>query len=167
MPDTAWTFGMAGEAPMLFGITSLARALTDFVPFWPGVRAALESAEAGIFAAEGPGWLPLKEPYASLKAAAHPDKSILMLTDAMHDSLTGTTSDTVYDPNPTYMRWGTRVGADEAEDGVSYAVRLDSGEGNNLAGPRPILPSDILANALEIAVSGVAVELAAAWAGGA
>ena len=160
-----WSMELAGAAETNVGLAALSVMLADASPFWPGIVAALEGAEAGVFAAEGPGWLPLQGDYAEWKAANYPNANILELTGALRNSLTGSTSDTVYDPHATQLRWGTRVGADDS-GGKSYAVYLN--EGNPpLAGPRPILPIDVLAGALEAAVAGVAEMIAASWAGGA
>ena len=92
-------FGM-----MVSGFTA---ALSDLSPLWDVYHVTLQGLTASRFAAEGPGWAPLSEPYATYKAA-HGGGTILIYSGDLWSSFLGGSGE-VFDHSPTEMTWGTSI----------------------------------------------------------
>jgi len=164
MPEAGFSLGLFGDVPMRIATESLLFALEDFGVFWPAVRDELRAAEETVFAEQGPGWPELKPSwYKQWKDANFPGEPILQLTHALVDSLTIGGEGEVYEPAPMWMRWGTRV--TDPKTGDCYPVTLNEGL-PPLAGPRPALISEPLAEALALATAEVGLGLHALWEGG-
>ena len=135
-------FEFTGGEQVTLGIVNIQQFLDDMTPFWVLVSGDLQMMMLEEFAYEGDvgnlgPWADLDKKYAAWKARAYPGQTILRLTDRMYDSLVGTTDDTVFTANPTWMAWGT---------GVEYARYHQ--EGTEHMPARPLFREDILTETL-------------------
>ena len=92
-------------------LQKLARAVTDWRPFWPIARAAIYEGEAKTFAANGPGWKPLAPSTPKRRRAGARDSTArpLRASGRLLASVTGHGSHKTTDGGKMELRVGTNL----------------------------------------------------------
>ncbi len=151
-----FSFAFDGVEPFEIGLTRVKHMLNDLSPLWDIVEKELEAlmheeeANQGGVGGIG-GWAPL----AQSTIDRYGDHPILYLTGRMFESLMQETADTIYEPGPTMMVWGTSV---------EYAHFHQ--EGTDRMPARPIFDSEALHEALNRSLAKGARELEMLWTSG-
>jgi phage gpG-like protein len=105
---------ISGEVQFSRSFTRFAEQLTDLRDLWPGVVTDLRESIEEQFDSEGGAgksgaWPSLSKSYAAWKSRKFPGKPILQRTGRLVKSLTGNSPDTIVDPKPDSLEFGTRV----------------------------------------------------------
>ena len=102
------TIEMIGQTPLETYFDHISHIPDDWRDAWEPMADDFRSAEAEIFAEEGPGWAPLRPRYAAWKARHYPGMPMLVRTGALQLSLTDPHAEgAIYDIYPTTMELGT------------------------------------------------------------
>lgn len=96
-----------GEQQVARDIIRFGEHVADPQPLWANLREMFQRIEEERFAAQGPGWAPLKEATVAVKQAKGQPAAILRATDALMRSLTGTGTGALFEATGDTLRLGT------------------------------------------------------------
>lgn len=83
------TLGITGDEELAAAFQAMARAVTDWRPYWPRVAGVFYESERARFASDGFGtWPRLSDGYAAWKSKNYPGEGILSRTGDLRRSLT-------------------------------------------------------------------------------